>query len=93
VPVHGCILHFFFKFALGTNTTPTDLALAVRAWPGNHFNFLVDWAWRTKRTICLHVILFLRGQVKQEVHRSQPTSSNELEQQILDTSAAVPLHF
>lgn len=37
--------------------------------------------------------LFLRGQVKQKVYRSQPTSPNELEQQILDTSAAVPLHF
>lgn len=43
--------------------------------------------------IFLHVILFLRGQVKQEVYRSQATSPNELEQHILDTSAAVPLHF
>jgi len=37
--------------------------------------------------------LFLRGQVQQEVYRSQPASPDELERQILDTSAAVPLHF
>jgi len=37
--------------------------------------------------------LFSRGQVKKDLYRSQPTSQNELEQQILDTSAAVPLQF